>query len=98
MYYLVFNTLVLLIAGYCLVGVIAYPYSSQHVSQNEKVSTNEKFGQEYMKSVERVVRVLQDMLESQGTGNTTALLLDYDARDGHQNAAEKREHIIEKLN
>lgn len=34
MYYLVLNTFFLIVVGYCLVGCVAYPYSSRQFSKN----------------------------------------------------------------
>ena len=36
MYYIVFNTLVLILVGYCIVGTIAYPYSNGFFSTSHK--------------------------------------------------------------
>ena len=75
MYYLVFNTLFLIGIGYCVVGCVAYPYSNNYFNKSQKRQTNQRFGLEFTKCAERVVRVLQDMSETQGTKNTSALLL-----------------------
>ena len=58
MYYLVFNTIVLIGFGYCVVGCVAYPYSSNYFNKSQKRQTNQRFGLEFTKCAERVVRVL----------------------------------------
>ena len=63
MYYLVFNTLLLMLAGYCIVGSVAYPYSNAYFSKDHKRQTSVRFGQEFIKCVERVCTVIQDMIE-----------------------------------
>lgn len=75
MYIFVFNTLFLIGIGYCVVGCVAYPYSNSYFNNSQKKQTNQRFGLEFIKCTERVCRVLQDMLETQGTKNTSALLL-----------------------
>lgn len=75
MYYLVFNTLMLIGVGYCIVGIVTYPYSNDIFSKNHKRQTNQRFGSEFIKCTERVCCVIQDMIDQQGTQNTSALLL-----------------------
>ena len=74
MYYLVFNTLFLIGIGYCIVGSVTYPYSNGSFSNNHRRTTNQRFGSEFVKCTERICRVLQDMIETQGTQNTSAIL------------------------
>jgi len=75
MYYLVFNTLFVIGICYCLVGCVAYPYSTKLFSKNHMRQTNKRFGSEFIKCTERVSRVVQDMIETQGTANTSAILM-----------------------
>ena len=58
MYYIVFNTLVLLIIGYCIVGTVAYPYSNCFFNTSHARQTNQRFGSEFIKCTERVCRVV----------------------------------------
>ena len=74
MYYLVFNTLFLIGIGYCLVGCVTYPFSNNYFSKSHKRTTNQRFGAEFIKCTERVSRVVQDMIDMQGTQNTSAIL------------------------
>ena len=74
MYYLVFNTLFLITVGYCLVGCITYPYSNNYFNKSHMRQTNKRFGSEFIKCTERVSRVIQDMIETQGISNTSAIL------------------------
>ena len=82
MYYLVFNTLALLGIGYCLSGYLTYPYSNSTVNKHEKMEMNKKFGLEFGKCVLRVSQVIQDMLETQGTANTSAILQEDNEKSG----------------
>jgi len=74
MYYLVFNTLILVGLGYCAVGCVTYPYSNSFFNKTHKRQTNQRFGNEFIKCTERLCRVIQDMSETQGTMNTSAIL------------------------
>lgn len=75
MYYLVFNTLFIVGICYCLVGCVTYPYSNKQFSKSHMRQTNKRFGSEFIKCTERVSRVVQDMIETQGTANTSAILM-----------------------
>jgi hypothetical protein len=75
MYYLVFNTLMLIGLGYCIVGYVTYPYSNSYFNKNHKRQTNQRFGSEFIKCTERICRVVQDMSEQQSSQNTSAILL-----------------------
>ena len=75
MYYLVFNTLLLIGLGYCIVGRVSYPYSASIFRNDHKRSTSQRFGAEYVKCSMRLARVIEDMLETQSSENTSAILL-----------------------
>jgi len=75
MYYLVFNTLVIVAVGYCGVSSASYPYSCSFFVKAHKRQTNKRFGAEFMRCTERMCRVVQDMSESQSFKNTSAILL-----------------------
>lgn len=64
MYYLVFNTLCIIGVGYCLVGCIAYPYSSSYCIKGHFRQSNDKFGAEFIKCTERIVKIVSDMIET----------------------------------
>ena len=74
MYYVVFNTLLIVGLGYCIVGCVAYPFSASFFRNSHKRSTNQRFGTEFVKCTERVSRVLQDMIQMQSSENTSAIL------------------------
>ena len=61
MYYLVFNTFLLIGVSYFVVGCVSYPYSNHFFSASHKRQTNQRFGSEFIKCTERVCRVIQDM-------------------------------------
>ena len=44
MYYLVFNTLMIIVVGYFIVGCVSYPYSFKYFSKTHFRQSNEKFG------------------------------------------------------
>ena len=67
--------------GYCLVGYLSFPYSNLLVNKQEKKDTNKKFGQEFARCVQRVSQVVQDMLETQSTINTSVLLQETNEKD-----------------
>ena len=71
MYYLVFNTLMIIGIGYFIVGCVSYPYSLNYFSKGHFRQSNEKFGQEFIKCTERVVRIIQDMIETQSSRNSS---------------------------
>lgn len=75
MYYLVINTLVIIGIGYCIVGCVSYPFSSSFFNKSRIRSGNEKFGHEFIKCTERIVRIIQDMIETQSSRNSYQLLL-----------------------
>ena len=58
MYILVFNTAMIIGVGYMIVGCVAYPYSNGFFNKTHFQSSNEKFGSEFIKCTERVVRII----------------------------------------
>ena len=71
MYVLVFNTLLFISLGYCAVGCVAYPYSNSIFNKTHFRQSNEKFGFEFIKCTERIVRIIEDMIETQSSQNST---------------------------
>ena len=63
MYYLLFNTLVLIFIGYCFVGCVTYPYSNSLFNKANMRQTNKRFGTEFIKCSEKVLNVVEDMIE-----------------------------------
>ena len=74
MYIVVFNTLMIIGVGYAVVGCVSYPYSNDFFNKTHFRQSNEKFGSEFIKCTERVVRIIQDMIETQSSRNSTQIL------------------------
>ena len=60
-YLLVLNGLLLLLGGRCIVSVISYPYSSRLFRRNLARTTNEKFGEEFKRCVNRMVDIVEQI-------------------------------------
>ena len=98
MYILVLNTLVLIGIGYCVAGCLTYPYSNIFFNGSHQRQTNERFGNEFIKCTERICRVIQDMIDTQGTQNTSAILMaPMDQSSETNTAASETESNINRL-
>lgn len=59
LYVMALNGLLLLLGGRCIVSVISYPYSSFLFRRNLARTTNQKFGEEFKRCVNRLVDVVE---------------------------------------
>jgi hypothetical protein len=59
LYMMAFNGLLLILGGRCIVSVISYPYSSILFRRNLARTTNQKFGEEFKRCVNRLVDVVE---------------------------------------
>ena len=75
MYYLVFNTVLIIGVGYCIVGCFSYPYSFKIFNNSHFQQCNERFGSEFIKCTERVVKTVEDMYETQSYSNSSVILV-----------------------
>ena len=75
MYYLVFNTVLIIGVGYCIVGCLHYPYSFKIFNNSHFQQCNERFGSEFIKCTERVVKTVEDMYETQSYSNSSVILV-----------------------
>ena len=62
-YIVVFNTVALILLGKFLTSSIAYPYSNSFFTSHLKRTSNQRFGQEFSKCVERMTRMIKETTE-----------------------------------
>ena len=73
LFLLCLNGFLLLIGGKCIMSTIAYPYSSRLFRRNLARTTNEKFGSEFRRSVNRLVDIVEQMTNE---GNQDPMISD----------------------
>lgn len=61
MYVMALNGMLLLLGGRCIVSVISYPYSSHLFRRNLARTTNQKFGEEFKRCVNKLVDVAEQL-------------------------------------
>lgn len=62
-YIWIVNTTFLMVFGAYIVSSVAYPYSNSLMVRNLTVKTNRRVGNEFAKCVNRMTRMINDMLE-----------------------------------
>jgi hypothetical protein len=61
LYVMAFNGILLILGGRCIVSVISYPYSSFLFRRNLARTTNQKFGEEFKRCVNRLVDTVEQI-------------------------------------
>ena len=62
-YVIIFNTVILILLGLTLTSSIAYPYSNRFFTKHLKRTTNQRFGMEFSRCVERMTRMIKETTE-----------------------------------
>ena len=73
-YVIIFNTVVLILLGLTLTSSIAYPYSNRFFTKHLKRTTNQRFGMEFSRCVERMTRMIKETTERQSDDRASEIL------------------------
>ena len=73
-YVIVVDTTILMVGGAYIVSTVAYPYSNSILVKNLSVTNNKRFGIEFARQIDRMVRMIRDMMETQGSENSSNIM------------------------
>lgn len=73
-YVIVVDTTILMVAGAYIVSTVAYPYSNSILVKNLSVSNNKRFGIDFARQIDRMVRMIRDTMETQNTENSANIM------------------------
>ena len=83
-YVFIVNTTVLMVGGEYIVSTVAYPYSNSILVRNLTVQTNKKLGLELTRQIDRMSRMIKDMIENQSADSANNIMSGNDEIDETQ--------------
>jgi uncharacterized membrane protein YjdF len=73
-YIFVLNTTFLMVGGEYIFSTVAYPYSNSLMVRNFNKNTNLKFGSEFSRCVDRMTRMISELVETKDFEKATAIM------------------------
>lgn len=73
-YVIVVDTTFLMVMGAYIVSTLAYPYSNSILVRNLSINNNRRFGLEFARQIDRMVRMIRDTVESQNSENSSNIM------------------------
>jgi len=76
LYVFVLNTIILIAIGGYATSSFAYPFSNSLVRKDNLRSQNKRYGLEFRRTVERITRMIKDMVERQNSDRASEIMND----------------------